>query len=519
MRLLATAFSISAVVLATGCSSPGSGGVPFVDAGSGASGGFGASGGSAPGGGGAGGTSQSGGAAGSSGAAGAGGTPVPCANGQSRCGADCFDLTQDPLHCGGCDTQCATGEVCQNGICASAPDCHTTPCTGLTYCDLATGLCKPGCVSDTQCGTNESCDLQSHSCGCSAGYSKYPSGVCGNGCEIGGVEYAAGASNGSNSCQTCVPAESNSAWTNVADSTACGSNKYCYGGQCVACLQGSACTPTNACHDGVQQCSSSSASCSDTGSSKANGTSCGSGKVCNNGSCQSGCWVGGSYYASGATSPTNSCQSCQPASSTTSLSPVSNGTSCGSGKVCNGGSCSSGCYIGGSYYANGTASPSDPCKACVASTSTTSWTPVTKGTSCGGGKICDATGACVRGCWISSTFYAENAVDPNNGCRACLPDTSTSAFSNDDGVQCASDSVCFQGSCQKGCYCPTQFTTPAVIAPGTTGNYGCSICDPTKSVQCWSPNPNGGWCYYPSGCCGYCGGTTCNFVGCGTYCP
>jgi glucosylceramidase len=33
------------------------------------------------------------------------------------CGAQCFDLTSDPMNCGGCGLPCSTGQVCQAGAC------------------------------------------------------------------------------------------------------------------------------------------------------------------------------------------------------------------------------------------------------------------------------------------------------------------------------------------------------------------------------------------------------------------
>jgi hypothetical protein len=509
--------AIFLLALGTGCGS-GSGSGGYFDGGYGATTSGGAGGGGAVGGSSSGGVGAAGGSAGAAGGGGSGGD-VPCPNGDTRCDGVCVNLGNDPLHCGSCTTACALGELCEGAVCVPGPDCTQTPCTGLTYCDLATGVCKPGCASAAQCAANETCELSTHACECVPGFTRYPSGVCGNGCEIGGVEYAAGTKNPANACQICVPAQNNAGWSAVADSTACGANLYCYGGTCTACLTGSACTPANPCHDGVQQCTAGSASCADTGASKPNGTGCGAGKVCTSGNCQTGCFVGGAFYASGAASPASSCQTCQPSASVTSFTALSNGTSCGSGKVCNAGTCATGCFIGGAFYTSGQASPSDPCKACVPTTSTTTWTPVSAGTSCGTGKICNPTGSCVAGCWIGGSFKADGALDPSNGCRACIPSKSTTAYSNDDGAQCGSESVCFQGTCKVGCWCPTQFTTPTVLSPGQTGNYGCAVCDPSNQGVCWSPNPYGGKCWFPSGCCGYCGGTTCNFSGCGSgYC-
>ena len=45
-----------------------------------------------------------------------------CAAGFERCGARCFDLASDPLHCGACDHACASGMVCEARECVAGID-------------------------------------------------------------------------------------------------------------------------------------------------------------------------------------------------------------------------------------------------------------------------------------------------------------------------------------------------------------------------------------------------------------
>ena len=93
------------------------------------------------------------------------------------------------------------------------------------------------------------------------------------------------------------------------------------------------------------------------------------------------CTIGGTPYASGAANPGNVGQVCAPGTSTTSWSSVSDGTSCGSAEICNGGSCFSNfCDVGGTFYASGAANPSNSCQSCEPVTSTSAWTPVADGT-------------------------------------------------------------------------------------------------------------------------------------------
>ena len=45
-----------------------------------------------------------------------------CAEGFTRCGARCVDLTSDELHCGACDFACASGLVCESSECVAGLD-------------------------------------------------------------------------------------------------------------------------------------------------------------------------------------------------------------------------------------------------------------------------------------------------------------------------------------------------------------------------------------------------------------
>jgi glucosylceramidase len=76
-----------------------------------------------------------------------------CAADQVACGEQCFDLTSDPMNCGGCGLLCSAGQVCQAGACQCvagtlcngaclAPgsgDCAGTPGSGPTLVTSAPG--------------------------------------------------------------------------------------------------------------------------------------------------------------------------------------------------------------------------------------------------------------------------------------------------------------------------------------------------------------------------------------------
>gem|GEM_PF-800959 len=95
----------------------------------------------------------------------------PCDPGQSLCDGMCVDTQADPSHCGSCEP-CGNGEVCDAGRCTTIDDCTMTPCPGLSYCDLQSMKCLPGCINDDQCVGGQICNLDSHDCECGANVSE-----------------------------------------------------------------------------------------------------------------------------------------------------------------------------------------------------------------------------------------------------------------------------------------------------------------------------------------------------------
>ena len=97
-----------------------------------------------------------------------------------RCAFDCVDTQSDPRFCGGCETFCEAGEVCEVGICLDPGDCRSNGfgCSGFTYCDEATGDCLRGCEETAQCtGKNQVCDTSLHECVCDVDFHECD-GVC-----------------------------------------------------------------------------------------------------------------------------------------------------------------------------------------------------------------------------------------------------------------------------------------------------------------------------------------------------
>jgi hypothetical protein len=108
-----------------------------------------------------GGTAGQGGDAPIGGTAGDGGagTGGGCLTGLTECDGECFNLETDGEHCGDCDTDCATGEVCLEGSCET--DCGTltecgTSCVDTDTDEMHCGDCDTPCLGTCVGGD---CDL------------------------------------------------------------------------------------------------------------------------------------------------------------------------------------------------------------------------------------------------------------------------------------------------------------------------------------------------------------------------
>jgi hypothetical protein len=206
------------------------------------------------------------------------------------------------------------------------------------------------------------------------------------------------AANPNNVCQTCQPTVSTSGWSSIGDGTACGNGQICGGGRCgtqcdvagIVYTSGAE-NPTNAC----QACEPGQSTSAWTNA--ADGTTCSPGKVCSGGSCTAGCYIQATLFQATNLDPMNACLMCQPTTSTAAWSDTPVGSGCGSGHVCNAGTCIAGCYISEVIQPAGTLDPQNACQSCQPASSTTGWIPVADGTRCAGGaKVCTA-GTCVPG--------------------------------------------------------------------------------------------------------------------------
>ena len=186
-----------------------------------------------------------------------------------------------------------------------------------------------------------------------------------------------------------------------------------------------------------------------------------------------------------------------------------------------------GCFISGACIADGTAEPGNACRACRRTVSRTTYSPVTAGTGCDDGLFCTAVDSCnslgtctgtsrtcsdslsctadacdetanicvnpvTSGCLIGGACVADGAPDPANACRACVPATSTAAFSPrpagstcDDASFCTVADACDgSGSCggaPRTCNdadaCTSDACDAAAAACSFTAISGCGMID------------------------------------------
>ena len=324
-------------------------------------------------------------------------------------------------------TTCGAAQICSAGSCQSG--CWI----GSAFYGNASSIlgnncqsCQPGVLlwgwsklpDGTSCGAGMVCDF----------------GICENGCWIGLQYFGSDAPYGSNKCQSCQPAKSTSGWMDVANGSVCDSG-ICYTGACMSgCWINTAYVT-----DGMVNPDNPCKLCDPTVPTMwsnvpdAPPTNCGGGLTCSSGLCGSGCTIGSTHYYSGDPDPTNTCQSCQPGTSTTAWTDSADGSSCvisGSNEgICHAGTCKAECLIGSTtFYANGALESGFPCQSCQPGISTSGWTPVTNGTSCGAGQVCN-NGTCSTGCWIGTSFYNSGLANPANpGCQSCQPAISTSTW-------------------------------------------------------------------------------------------
>lgn len=291
---------------------------------------------------------------------------------------------------------CDDGEPCTREDVCIAGGSGDTGCQGTPYsCDdglaCTTDLCDGagGCTHTVQAGT----------------------------CRIGGACHGEGQPNPSNACQVCATATSSSAWTTMEEGAPCG------GGTCSGLIF----TFAGTCVSGQCSGGGTTRDCSDGRSCTTD--TCTPGLGCASTLQASSCLIGGQCYHDGELNPSNTCQTCNSAAAATAWSAADDGLSCGAGscssltwtrpRTCLSGQCTEGgakvscsdgractsdacspksgctnvldsgsCLIGGECFANLAPDPANACQACTTAKSTSTWTPIADGNSCGSGQTC-----------------------------------------------------------------------------------------------------------------------------------
>ena len=428
---------------------------------------------------------------------------APIVDAAGSCSTDKDCSPQKPLCLGNQCAKCSGDSDCtgRTGTPACAASGLCVACTANSYCTGVAGTCDTATNQCVGCVTRSDCAGQCQTCTngvCKAVKSQDDPGVCAGTCDSTGACK-------SRQGQTCQTA----------------------GGGCAA---GTTCSPDGVCCDST--CNQACRSClgSKTGGADGtcanvtNGTSCGaSGHYCSAGTCGSACLISGTVYTSGAASSTNPCQTCQPAVSATSWSPLGNGTGCGSGQICSAGTCQTGCWIGGSFVGTGATNASNICQICNPTKSATGWSNndahanAPCGT-CGGTESCSNTvlSACSK---TTGTFYQDYDGDgygnpnvtpvvtctaPTGWVSQCC-DCDDTDMTNHPGTtecdnfnantlwSCLSSGSVVSTTCSNGCaggQCRTfPFPTMDVAGTVTCGNLQCPTSQGCSFGGGWTGQP------------------------------
>lgn len=357
---------------------------------------------------------------------------------------------------GAAGTSAAGGAAGEAGIGGSAGAAGTAGSAGEAGAAGAAGV---GCPTD--CNDGLSCTDDA----CAQGDCENTLAI---GCLIEGGCVAEGELNPDNACEVCDSTRHEYQYSQVANGTDCGAGQVCNAGVCGDCVDGQACTPSEACRVGQIDCSSGSPVCQETGNLD-NGTGCGVDMVCNNGSCES-CEAGAACSPGvcrvGLTSCSTGVQVCQETGN------AGNGSSCGTNMVCYNGACAS-CVEGQSC------APTNPCKlgAITCSSGQPQCVQTTNqpdGTTCGSSKICQS-GTCVDSCNLTTHACVTPAgagwsapfahVAASQGCQGQFP-TQVGVLRNSLSVP--------SSTCDCTCGTPTGSCDPDVGVEGFSDSQSCT---------------------------------------------
>ena len=378
---------------------------------------------------------------------------------------------------------CTTGDVCTAGVCGGAArSCDDgISCNGAEVCSEAAAACEAGAPT---CEGDEVCDAISGACvvGCT-------------GCLIGTTCYGEGQVNPLDPCEVCDVASARDAFSpndggSCDDGSFCTVGDVCGDGVCAGtardCADGVACNGDEACDEDANVCVGGISTCAAEELCDAASDSCV--VTC------TGCVIDGSCFGAGQRNPANQCEVCAPMLDRSAWS-ANDGASCDDGLFCTTADVCAGTTCGGSARScddgvacNGSETCDEGADACAPGTST-----------CAGATLCSpSTDTCVTtctGCVIGGGCYAPTTTNPTNACQACVPSSSTTAWSArtgaacDDGLFCTVGEVCSAAAtcgagvarvCGDGVSCngaeTCNETTDRCVA-GTTTCASGTVCD------------------------------------------
>ena len=434
-----------------------------------------------------------------------------CPAGQTNCGGKCIDLSNDRDNCSACGSKCAVGQVCAGSACTlSCPspliNCGTGTCINpnndAANCGYCAGVTKPNStLVGAACATGQSCVVLAGTPACAL--------VC---------------PSGESACPTANPTACANLSTDPANCGACGTG--CPSGQ--SCQSGS-CKPT--CKTGFTDCGA--LGCIDTlndpnhcgpagSAASCSAAPCAAGQVCSAGTCKATCKAGLTDCggAVGCVDTLNDPNHCGPVGATASCTAA-----CGSGLVCNNGSCQVAC--------GPTSSGAKNCGGVCVNSNSDNQNCGTCGHACGSGSICNGAGVCAATCGVGANGIA--LVACSGTCTDTTSDSANcggcgATFACPSGQRCTpTGQPSPPGKCALSCAagllpCPTAIPTGCkditqdrnncgacgvacaagqVCAPNGTGGYACSTSCQSPLVNC------NGTCVDPLHDplnCGYCAG-------------
>jgi len=430
-------------------------------------------------------------------------TDIACVNNA------CVDVNDDSNVCTD-DNPCTHSDLCSIGSCIGTPYscddgivCTTDVCNGDGTCsyDILTDKCliNGSCYANRDNNPANECqwcspdDSQTQwinkdsSHACSDDGLDCTSDIC-NGvgscihytkvdkCLISGQCYESSDNNPTNDCQWCIPAYSNTSFTNKAKGVVCADD-------------GLDCTSDT--------CSGSGSCAHDTKDDK--------------------CLIADQCYGSEEDNPANECQWCSPDDSQTQWIDKDSSHVCSDDgldctyDICNSGACShygrpDKCLIAGQCYESSDNNPANDCQWCIPAYSNTSFTNKAKGVVCADDGLdctsdtCSGIGSCVHttdieSCLIEGQCYALGEDNPANECSWCFSVSSQTNWTHKDGTHTCSDDglFCTDDMCSGAGTC-RHYTRPDSCLISGHCYYSeennpvneCSICSPVYSRTSWS---------------------------------